>query len=206
MKKRARRFIAYHPRPALQHNGLGLESMEAWPAAGGGLLIGIAEPALAGGAPLRPRVKSMFIRIDTCAGIAVLLPYVRLEAEARECIRALIAEELSAPEFRIAISDQGGAPAVVDVGGDTERSFRACAAVARTLLISAAAELWNLSTELCEAVQGLVHGPARAAGYGDIAADAALSEMPDCVQLRCGREVLVSPATRLVQDAFAWAD
>jgi isoquinoline 1-oxidoreductase beta subunit len=169
-------------------------------------LVGVAEPVLAGAAPLRPVVKTLFIRIDDSHSIDVLLPYVTLEDEARGCIRALAAEELSVPERRVEVRDDGHGHALVDVGRPVERSLQACAAVARTLLVAAAAENWNLPAALCRAAQGSVCGPGRTTAYGDIAADAALCQVPGWIQLRCGRYVLLSPPARGVAESLACAD
>ncbi|HVO02736.1 MAG TPA: hypothetical protein VMT54_11075 [Candidatus Cybelea sp.] len=172
-------------------SGLGVDSIEAWPAAGGGLLVGMAEPAFAGRAPLRPAVKTLFIRIDAGGAIALLLPYATLEEELGLCIRALVASELSLPESGIAILVSGdavprGFPALVDLGPRVEHSVRACAAVARDLLMAAAAELWGLRVELCRAAEGSVFGRSRdqIARYGELAADAAICDVPSAVR-RC---------------------
>lgn len=204
--KKPRRLIAYRPRPGQQHSGLGLASIEVWPAAGGGLLVGLAEPALAGAAPLRPAVKTAFIRVDLGDGISVLLPYVALEDEVRACLRTLVAEELAVPERRIEISDRGTGIAMVDVGQEAEWSLRACTAVARTLLVSAAAEIWGTSASLCGTVQGIVSGPGGTARYGDIAADAALCDLPHWIRLRGDRYVSLSPSARGARDGLAFAD
>ena len=206
MKRRPRRLIAYRPRRMLAQSGLGLESIEAWPAAGGGLLVGVAEAAFAGAAALRPAVKTLFIRVDDMDGIIVLLPYVTLENEARACVLTLVAEELSVPECNVEIRDAGYGHPMVDIGRQAERSLQSCAAVVRTLLISAAAENWSLSPDLCHAAQGLVRGLDRTTGYGDVAADAALAVVPDLVRLRCGHHVSLTPAEPVRSESLAVAD
>ena len=50
-------FNRTDPQPDSYRSGLGVESIEAWAAAGGGLLVGIAEPAFGGDAPLRQAVS-----------------------------------------------------------------------------------------------------------------------------------------------------
>ena len=206
MKKRPRRLIAYRSRRTPAQSGLGLESIEAWPAAGGGLLVGVAEAAFAGAAPLRPAVKTLFIRIDNTNRITMLLPYVALEEDVRDCIRTLVATELSVPERWLEIRDAGHGHAMVDIGRQAEHSLQSCAAVVRTLLISAAAENWSLSPDLCHAAQGLVCGLDRTTGYGDVAADAALGVVPDLVRLRCGRHVFLSPSEPVRSESLAVAD
>jgi len=155
--------------------------VETWPAAGGGLLAGIAEPSLAGTAPHRTSVKTVFLRIETSGRIHLLLPYVRLDPEARRCARTLVAQALAVPEGDIFLADAGNGlhcPMIVDLGPAAERSLRSCAAAANELLRRAAAELWQTDIEDCMTAHGCVRAPGRAAAYGDLAADAALHEVP----------------------------
>jgi len=179
-------------------DGFGAASIEAWPAAGGGLLVGAAEPAFAGTAPLRRAIKTIFLRIDSSEAAVLTLPYVVLEDEARGCMRALVAEELSLPEHRIEVrgadntastptAGHGARHRIVDIGPHAEHSLQACAAGARILLLSAAAETWGLPLALCRVAEGRVFAGDRTAGYGVIAADAALCRLPQSLRLRNGR-------------------
>jgi hypothetical protein len=178
-------------------NGLGLASIEAWPAVGGGLLIGMAEPEFAGAAPLRRTVKTIFIRVragspQTNSGVTLLLPYVSLEAEAQRCIRALVAAELALPEECIvAGSLEDDRHRIIDLGTQAERGLQACAAVARSLLVAAAAELWSVPVHQSRISAGLIVGPewGQILQPGDVAADAALIEIPDSVRLLSGRNL-----------------
>jgi hypothetical protein len=177
--------------------GLGIASIEIWPAAGGGLLVGMAEPEFAGAAPLRRTVKTIFIRTDIGA-TTLLLPYVSLEAEAGRCIRTLVAAELLVPEERVALGClEDERNRIVDVGTQAERGLQACAAVARTLLVAAAAELWAVPVNRCVIAAGVIAGPksGQIVERGDVAADAALLDLPDSIELLSGRSLsLRSPA------------
>jgi len=175
--------------------GLGLETIEAWPAAGGGLLVGVAEPVLAGPAPLRRRVKTIFIRIDQGGLAAVTIPYVSLEVEARCCAQVLVAEEFCIAEGNVELNAPRDGPCtIIDLGTNAERGLQACAATARTLLVAAAAELWGQSQGQCRAAEGIVHGTTQSMPCGSLAADAAaLCDLPRAVRLRCGRKVRLSP-------------
>jgi hypothetical protein len=177
--------------------GLGLGSIEAWPAAGGGLLVGMAEPEFAGTAPLRRTVKTIFIRLSSGKPTTLLLPYVSLEAEAQRCIRALAAAELAVPEECIAVgSRDDDRNRVIDLGPQAERSLQACAAVTRSLLTAAAAELWGVPVHRCHVAAGLVAGPdcGQIVQLGDVAADAALADLPDSVWLFSGRTLSLRAA------------
>jgi hypothetical protein len=198
-------LLAYRPWFESDQSGLGAETIEAWPAAGGGLLVGVAEPVFAAAAPLRRSVKTVFIRIGDGDIAVVMLPYVTLEDEVRDCIRVLVAVELSVPEHRVEIRAAAltGAHHILDLSPLAERSLQACAAVARTLLISAAAENWGQAVDLCRGCEGAVLGPDRIARYGAIAADAALCDLPRSVRLLCGHEV---PLASELRDGLAFAD
>jgi len=171
---------------------LGLASIEAWPAAGGGLLVGMAEPEFAGAAPLRRTVKTIFIRVSAGSPTTLLLPYVSLEAEARRCIRALAATELGMPEECIALGSlEEDRDCIIDLSTQAERSLQACAAVARTLLVMAAAELWCVSVERSRISAGLILGPdsGQILQAADVAADAALVDIPESVRLQSGQDL-----------------
>jgi CO/xanthine dehydrogenase Mo-binding subunit len=179
-------------------------AIEAWPAAGGGLLVGAAEASCAGAAPRRPRVKTIFIRIDAGGAIAVLLPYVALEDAASACVRALVAEELFLSENRVEVCTRrregavegrlGSCPNVsADLAPALERSLRACAAVAHRLLIAAAAERWAVPRKFCRLADGMVHAGRRSVAWGMLAGDAALCELPDRIRLRSGLDIRLVP-------------
>lgn len=167
---------------------LGIGSIEAWPAAGGGLLVGIAEPFFVGPAALRPVVKTAFVRLDFAGEISVILPYVTLEPEARGCVRALVAGEMDVPEESISILDRpgDGRYVIIDVEPSAERSLQACGATVRAQLVAAAASAWRVAGSRCDVAQGAVYSGRRAVRYKDIAATAALEKVPNCLQLRCG--------------------
>jgi isoquinoline 1-oxidoreductase beta subunit len=182
---------------------LGLASVEAWPAAGGGLLVGMAEPEFAGAAPLRRKVKTIFIRIGAGArrsnsGATLLLPYVSLEPEARRCVRALVSAELAVPEECIAVGSlEEERDRLIDLSRQAEHGLQACAALARSLLVAAAAEAWCVPDHRCRIAAGLIVGPGHGQILqpGDVAADAALIDIPDAVWLQSGRTLSLCGAS-----------
>jgi hypothetical protein len=182
--------------------GLGIASIEAWPAVGGGLLVGMAEPEFTGAAALRRTVKTVFVRIGAGGGTTLLLPYMSLEAEAARCIGALVAAELAMPEACIAVVGlEESRHRLIDLGREAERGLQACAAVVRTLLLTAAAELWGAPVHRVRLSAGLIVGPERGqiVQFGDVAADAALLDVPDSVRLSSGRNLslrAVAPTPR----------
>lgn len=194
------RLLAYCAAPDPAQGGFGPETVEAWPAAGGGLLVGIVEPAFAGAVPVRRAVKTIFIRIDDSDVIRVTLPYATLENEARACIRVSVATELFVRESRIEIHTPEYVSAkptgvIVDIDPNAERSLRICAAVARTLLVSAAAERLGVAADLYQVSDGAVFSSEVCVPYRDVCADAALCDAPSSVRLHCGRSITLSGAT-----------
>jgi len=192
MSDLALRFTAYSSTATPIPAKMGIASIEAWPAVGGGLLVGLAEPMLAGGAPLRTPIKTAFLRLDGGGALCCMLPYVALEAETCACIRALVAEELAVPESSITVTDAVSDFRILDLHPAVEQSLQALAATMRTLLIAAAAENWNRADRACEARNGAVWSAGRSVGYRDIAADAALTAVPRALRLRCGRSISIA--------------
>jgi hypothetical protein len=173
-------------------------SIEAWPAVGGGLLLGMIVPALSGTAPLRHPIKNLFLQIDGRGRPAVIVPYVRLEPEVLLCATELVAAELDIANERITIDnrvvDPDNARAIADLCPACELGLTLIAAAARSLLKAAAAEVWSIATRDCVAERGMVHGLQRWASYADLAADAALLPLPAVVFLASGHPIKLRPA------------
>jgi isoquinoline 1-oxidoreductase subunit beta len=178
-------------RSAPSPGDLGVFSIEAWPAAGGGLLVGIAEPEFAGMAPIRNPVKTAFLRIGRDGSMLLLLPYVSLEPEALECARSLVASELGVSDrcFQVQDGPRDQAVEVADIGPSAERGLRCCAATARALLAAAVAKTWRAPVERCAIADRLISAHVDAGSLKELAADAALCRMPRQLELRCGRFV-----------------
>ena len=174
---------------------LGPASLEAWPAAGGGFLVGIAEPTFAGDAPLRYPVKTVFLGISAAGLASLILPYVTLEVEASRCAHALTAGELGLPGEQVIVSANRRSqnPSVIDINPAAEFALHLCAASARTLMVNAAAELWAVPANRCCLLHGIIFGPRRhlVGPCGDFAADAALADLPRILGLRSGRLIRI---------------
>ena len=64
-------------------------------------------------------------------------------------------------------------------------SLRMAGATAKKMLIDTAAEKWDISPDECTVSEGIVHGPSgQSSGYGDLAALAAMREVPEEVKLK----------------------
>lgn len=183
--------------------GVSASCLEAWPAAGGGLLIGAVVPVLQGSAPIRGQLKTLFLRIDTRALPTVIVPYVRLELHAARAAARIVAAELRIASAQLTI-DSCVAGSVSDAHRSVARlcadgriGFAILAAVARSLLTTAAAERWRVAAAACAAKDGLVTGsmPRRSACYGELASEAALLALPNAVSLAAGKLIRLNGKT-----------
>jgi isoquinoline 1-oxidoreductase subunit beta len=176
--------------------------LQAGAAASGGLMLsmslpfadGAAEAADAGFAP------NAFIRIDSDGQIVLTMPYVEMGQGDYTAIPMLIAEELEVDLKQVRLEHappnpkQYGNPLLAGVqatGGSTAISaawqpMREAGAVARTMLVSAAANRWNVDSASCRAQSAeVLHPPTgRRIKYGELAADAARMAVPESVVLK----------------------
>jgi isoquinoline 1-oxidoreductase beta subunit len=172
-------------------------SLEAWPAAGGGVLVGITNRALAGQAMLRSSIKTAFLRVDAGGLSTLIIPYVALVPEAAACGAALVAAELGVAEERVAVEHRNSPDPdcatprrlwIVDLGPESESSLALLAAAAHALLIAAAAERWRIGAGACRTAGGVIldQPGSRSLTFAQISQDAALQELPAIVRLRSG--------------------
>jgi isoquinoline 1-oxidoreductase subunit beta len=185
-------------------------------AAGGGLMLSLSLPfgnseaeADDGFAP------NAFICIDGDGQIVLTMPYVEMGQGTYTAIPMLIAEELEADLTQVRLEHAPpneklyGNPLLAGVqatGGSTAiraawQPLRQAGAVARTMLVAAAAKRWNVDPASCRAQSGeVVHEPTgRTSKYGDLAADAARMPVPDSVALKrpADFKLIGTPAKRL---------
>jgi isoquinoline 1-oxidoreductase subunit beta len=183
-------------------NGLSRRGfLQVGAAAGGGLLLslslpfgdGEAEAADSGFAP------NAFIRIGADGHIVLTMPYVEMGQGTYTSIPMLIAEELEVglqqvqlehapPNEKLYANPLLGVQATGNSNAmrGAWMPLRQAGAVARTMLVSAAAKRWNVDPASCSAQGGAVlHGPTgRTIGYGALAAEAARMPVPQNVPLK----------------------
>ena len=156
-----------------------------------------------------------FISIGSDGQIVLTMPYVEMGQGTYTSIPMLVAEELEVAlkDVRVAHAPPDeklyGNPLLGGVqatGGSTAvraawRPLREAGAVARTMLVSAAARRWNVDPVSCRAQNGeVLHEPTgRRARYGELTADAARMPVPDRVALKRPEEfkLVGTPAKRL---------
>ena len=205
----ANRYPSAH---ALSRRGF----LQAGAAAGGGLMLSLSLPcanhdaeAADGFAP------NAFIRIEPDGQIVLTMPYVEMGQGTYTSIPMLIAEELEVDLKQVRLEHAppneklygnpllGGLQATGNSNAvrASWEPLRQAGAVARTMLVAAAAKRWNVDPAACRAQSGAVlHAPTgRSATYGELAADAARMPVPDKVALKRPEDfkLIGTPAKRL---------
>ena len=157
---------------------------------------GDAAAALADGNPTF--APNAFIRIDTSGAVRLVMPSAEMGQSIYTGCSMLLAEELGVGLDQITVehsppSDElYGIPALGGqiTGGSTSTRatwtvLREAGAVARTMLVSAAATKWHVDPATCTVDRGVIRhtSSGRSLGFGEVASEAAKLPMPDKVQL-----------------------
>jgi isoquinoline 1-oxidoreductase subunit beta len=210
--------IGYALVDPLPESGLSRRTfLRAGVAAGGGLLLSISLPRLIGDAEAAGAASfapSAFIRIGRDGKVTLIIPYVEMGQGTYTSMSMLIAEELEValdqvnvehapPDDKLYANPIFGFQAT---GGSTAvraawEPLRRAGAVARTMLVTAAAKNWNVEPTACRAEKGAVIHVAsgRRTKYGALTADAAKLPIPEHVALKLPAEykLIGTPAKRL---------
>jgi isoquinoline 1-oxidoreductase subunit beta len=192
--------------------------LRAGAAAGGGLMLSLRLPFASGKAEAAEAdgfAPNAFIRIADDGQIVLTMPYVEMGQGTYTSIPMLIAEELEVDLKQVRLEHAPpneqlyGNPVLGGVqatGGSTTiraswKPLRQAGAIARTMLVSAAAQRWNVDPASCRAQGGEVLHAAtgRSIKYGDLAADAARIPVPESVMLKRPEDfrLVGTPAKRL---------
>jgi isoquinoline 1-oxidoreductase beta subunit len=190
--------------------------LQAGMAAGGGLLLSLRLPfanrdaeAANGFAP------NAFIQIGGDGQVVLTMPYVEMGQGTYTAIPMLIAEELEVDLKQVRLEHAPpdeklyGNPLLggIQATGNSNairaswQPLRQASAIARTMLVSAAAKRWNVDPASCRAQNAeVLHPPTgKSAKYGDLAADAAHMPVPEGVALKRPEDfkLIGTPAKRL---------
>ena len=192
--------------------------LQAGAAAGGGLLLSLSLPFSNGEAETADAdgfAPNAFIRIEGDGRIVLTMPYVEMGQGTYTSIPMLIAEELEVDLKQVQVEHAppneklygnpllGGLQATGNSNAVRAawQPLRQAGAIARTMLVSAAAKRWNVDPASCRAQSGEVrHAPTgRRIGYGALAADAARMPVPESVVLKRAVDfkLIGTPAKRL---------
>jgi isoquinoline 1-oxidoreductase subunit beta len=204
---------------SLSTNDLSRRSfLRAGAAAGGGLMLSLSLPlanrdaAAAGADEFAPNA---FIRIGGNGQIVLTMPYVEMGQGTYTSIPMLISEELEVDLKQVRLEHAPpdeklyGNPLLggIQATGNSNairaawQPLRQAGAIARTMLVSAAAKRWNVDPASCRAQGGeVLHPPTgRTIKYGELAADAARMPVPERVVLKRPDDfrLIGTPAKRL---------
>ncbi len=192
--------------------------LQAGAAAGGGLLLSLSLPFSNGEAETADAdgfAPNAFIRIEGDGRIVLTMPYVEMGQGTYTSIPMLIAEELEVDLKQVQVEHAppneklygnpllGGLQATGNSNAVRAawQPLRQAGAIARTMLVSAAAKRWNVDPASCRAQSGEVrHAPTgRRIGYGALAAAAARMPVPESVMLKRPEDfkLIGTPAKRL---------
>ena len=186
-------------------------------AVGGGMLLELAlpwRPQSAHAAAPGDFAPNVFVRIGRDGSVSLTMPQVEMGQGIYTAQAMLLAEELDVELARVRFEH---APAddrlfvnpilgfQVTGGSTSVRAFfkplRKAGAMARTMLIGAAAEQWQVATAACATENGaVVHVPTgRRLGYGELADRAATLPLPQQVALRSPAQfkLIGTPAKRI---------
>jgi isoquinoline 1-oxidoreductase beta subunit len=187
--------------------------VQAGAAAGGGLLLGVNLPV--GPADAQTAfMPNAFVRIGNDGRIVLVMPYVEMGQGTYTAIPMLIAEELEVdlkqvhvehapPDEKLYANPLLGVQATGNSNAirGAWQPLRQAGAVARSMLLTAAAQRWSVDPESCRAHGGeVLHSASgRRLKYGALAADAARLPVPEKVSLKRPEEfkVIGTPAKRL---------
>src|SRR5712671_383017 len=170
--------------------------------ASGGLKLSLRLPFADGDAAAADAdsfTPNAFIRIGTDGQVVLTMPYVEMGQGTYTSIPMLIAEELEVdlsqvrlehapPDEKLYVNPLLGVQATGNSNAirGAWQPLRQAGAIARTMLVSAAAKRWNVDPASCRAQNGEVrHLPTgRSFKYGELAADAARMPVPENVALK----------------------
>jgi isoquinoline 1-oxidoreductase subunit beta len=177
---------------------------------------GDVEAAMADGNP--PFAPNAFIRIDTDGTIRLVMAPIEMGQGSYTGVSMLIAEELGIDLDQVTIEHSPpnqplyGMPLlqIQATGGSTTirgtwQVFREAGAVARTMLVSAAATQWKVDPATCTVERAVVIHAAsgRKLGFGELATAAGKLPMPDKVTLKDPKDFkLIGKSLRRVDTAL----
>jgi isoquinoline 1-oxidoreductase beta subunit len=192
--------------------------LRAGATAGGGLMLSLSLPFAnhqAEAADADGFAPNAFIRIGGDGQIVLTMPYVEMGQGTYTAIAMLIAEELEVDLKQVQLEHAPpneklfGNPLLggIQATGNSNairaawQPLRQAGAIARNMLVSAAAKRWNVDPASCRAQSGeVLHAPTGGRiKFGELAADAARMPVPENVALKqpADFKLIGTPAKRL---------
>ncbi|MEO8005919.1 MAG: molybdopterin cofactor-binding domain-containing protein [Betaproteobacteria bacterium] len=164
----------------------------------GGLALGFCLPGTVGAAARDTTIKvNAWIRIAPDDAVTILCARSEMGQGVYTSMTMLVAEELEVDpgKVKVEFAPVGQVYNNALLGGqltggstsvrDAWEKLRKAGATARMMLVSAAAKKWDVDPDDCKASDGVVTGPGkRKASYGQLAARAAIMDVPKDVPLK----------------------
>jgi isoquinoline 1-oxidoreductase subunit beta len=179
------------------------EFLKAGAALGGGLLISLYVPefvpaARAADAAAKPVALNAFVRIGTDETVTVISNHSEMGQGIYTSLPMLLNDELEADWARVRVESCPVEPVynhtvfgIIMTGGSTTTNseydrFRKMGAMARIMLIAAAAQAWNVDPHTCRTEKSyVIHTPTgRRASYGSLAEAASKIAPPKDIPLK----------------------
>lgn len=154
---------------------------------GGGMLLSLAFPNSAEAAPVADFTPNVYIKIGADGTIILQAPNPEIGQGVKTSLPIIIAEELCVDWKKIQVElaplDSKFGRQMAGGSGSVRGRFaelRKVGATAREMLVTAAAQTWNVSPSECTAENGMVihKSTGKKLGYGELAAKAATMEVP----------------------------
>ncbi|HET9405960.1 MAG TPA: xanthine dehydrogenase family protein molybdopterin-binding subunit [Candidatus Sulfotelmatobacter sp.] len=164
--------------------------------AGGGMMVGLYLDPFSSAQTsqvARPLSPDAFVRIHPDGTVTIMAKNPEVGQGVKTMLPMLIAEELDVDwkNVRIEQADVDESKYGVQFAGGSRAtplhwdSLRQVGAAARQMLVSAAAQTWNVSASECTTSSGRVlNGSKRSLGYGELAARAATLAPPDLTAIK----------------------
>ncbi|BBM68766.1 xanthine dehydrogenase family protein molybdopterin-binding subunit [Rhodothermus marinus] len=163
-------------------------------AATGGLLVGGLLPRIGSGKEDDTPVElNPYVQVDPDGTVRIYVPKSEMGQGVRTSLAMLVAEELDADWAQVRVEQAPLDPKYgsLGTGGSSSvrtrwRELREAGAMARALLVEAAARRWGVDPARCRTEQGRVLHPngRDVLRYGELAAEAARLEPPASVRLK----------------------
>jgi len=186
--------------------------------AGGGLMLSLSVPFANGdtqAAGTHTFAPNAFIQVEGDGRVVLTMPYVEMGQGTYTAISMLIAEELEVELRQVRLEPAPpneklyGNPLLggIQATGNSNairaawQPLRQAGAIARTMLVAAAAKRWNVDPAACRAQKGAVlhTTTGRNLKYGELAAEASRMPVPEGVALKRPEDfkLIGTPAKRL---------
>jgi CO/xanthine dehydrogenase Mo-binding subunit len=147
-------------------------------------------PAESAGGEFSPNA---FLRLDPSGTVTITVAKSEMGQGVRTSLPMIIAEEMDADWPRVKIEQADAHPTKYgsqSTGGSFSvrgswQMLRQAGATAREMLITAAAQKWNVGRSTCRTEKGfVVHSSGKKLSYGELAIDASKLSVPTSVQLK----------------------